>query len=86
MAKSYSDFLDQYGKVAFVFILHAILIVLSIAVIYGLEKFVHYLWGEAEPLIYGRYPLKYLFQTIDVAIVAVFGFRGVKEMNAMLRG
>ena len=87
MSKTYKELTDQYGKVAFVFILHLGLIAISILGIYGLEKLLHYLWAASEePLVYGRYPLKYLFQTIDVAIVVVFGVRGVLEINLMLRG
>ncbi len=50
---------------------------------------VHYLilalnHGE-EMLVYGRLPLSYLFQTIDLAMIGVFGYYGVLEAIRIMR-
>jgi len=87
MSSSYGDLSSKYAKVAFVFVCHAALIVISIFVIYGIERLFHWLWDvDHEPLVFGRVPLQYLFQALDVGIVCVFGYRAMKEINELLKG
>ena len=41
--------------------------------------------GSQEILIYGVLPLSYLFQTVDVAMIALFGAFGIIEAARALR-
>jgi hypothetical protein len=38
-----------------------------------------------EMMVYGCLPLSYLFQTIDLAMIAVFGFYGVIKAIRIMR-
>jgi hypothetical protein len=86
MAKHYKTYAKKYGKVAFVFGCHLGLIALSVSGIYGLEKLFHSFWKDAEPLLFDRIPLKYPFQFIDLVLVLLFGYRGAREINEILKG
>lgn len=59
----------------------AVLIVCIAAVHYLILALNH---GE-EMLVYGRLPLSYLFQTIDLAMIGVFGYYGVLEAIRIMR-
>ncbi|GEM_PF-4618027 len=72
---------------AAVFLLcHLAIAFLIVAGIYGLEKFISYLWGQHEPMMIGILPLKYLFEAIDLCIIVVFGFRGIVAALRAFRG
>lgn len=57
---------------------HVLLSGLLITSIWGLDRWAHLLYGEKLPLIYGRWPFEYLFQTMDLGVVVVFFIRGIK--------
>jgi hypothetical protein len=86
MAKQIKTYARKYGKVAFVFLCHLGLIALCVTGIYGLEKLFHSFWKETEPLLFDRVPLKYPFQFIDLVLVLLFGYRGAREINEILKG
>jgi hypothetical protein len=48
-----------------------------ITCIWGLSSWFHALWGQAEPLLFDRLPLRYLFDAVDVAVIGMFGWRAV---------
>jgi len=41
------------------------------------ERFVHSLWGSAEPLLFDRFPIRYLFDAMDGGVILVFVCAGV---------
>lgn len=86
MPPSYLDLLRKYAKVAFAFVCHLGLIAISILGIFGLEHLFHYLWGETEPLLFGRVPLRWMFEAVDIAIIALYAYRFIREANEILRG
>ena len=52
----------------------ALLVILSI---YGVERLIAYLWGEHDPLLLDRVPLRYFFDAIDIGVLMMFGIRGI---------
>lgn len=86
MSFTYRSLFAKKQKVAIVFLCHLAVIALIVAGIYLLELEIHYFWSDHAPLIFGRIPLAYLFQALDVAIVLVFAYRGIREIDDILRG
>ncbi len=43
----------------------------------GLELLLHS--GPEELLLFDRFPLRYLFHAIDIGIILVFGWNGLRE-------
>ena len=39
-----------------------------------------------DPMVYGRLPLSYLFQTVEVAMIGAFGYYGLLEAVRIMRG
>ena len=52
----------------------------------GVEHLILLVNGGHDPLVYGQLPLSYLFQTIDIAMIGVFGFFGLVEAIRIMRG
>ena len=73
-------------RAAVAFVGHLALGAVLVTGIWGMELYIHYLWGEREPLLFDRVPLKYLFDTVDLAVLGVFIFWGAYEANEKLRG
>ena len=73
-------------RAAVVFVGHALLAVVLLTGIWGVELYIHYLWGAREPLLFDRLPLKYLFDLADITVLAVFIFWGAYEANEKFRG
>ena len=65
---------------------HLFISLVLIACFWAIEQTIKWLWHGAEPLLYGRVPLKYLFDTLDVAVFAVFIVWGVIEAHRNLKG
>jgi hypothetical protein len=60
----------------------------SVPLVFGawaVEGFIHLLGGSGEILIYGVLPISYLFQTIDLVMIALFGAVGVIQAAKALR-
>jgi len=51
-----------------------------------LERLIEALGHGTVMLVYGEWPLEYLFQTIDVAMVVVIAVFGLSEMIGVLTG
>jgi hypothetical protein len=49
---------------------------LVMTLVWGVDRWAHYLYGKELPLIYGRLPYEYLFTTMDIGVVCVFMIRG----------
>lgn len=58
-------------------LLHTLLSVLFILSFYGVEELIKFLWNVHEPLLFGRLPLAYIFQALDVGVLGIFGYRGI---------
>jgi hypothetical protein len=86
MAKHYKTYGRKYLKVAFVFLCHLVLIALTVSGIWVLERLFHVYWQTTEPLLFDHVPLKYPFQFIDLVIILLFGYRGFREINEILKG
>jgi hypothetical protein len=64
---------------------HMFLSLLAILGFWLVEQVIGRLWTDQEPMIYGQIPLKWLFHTIDVGIIATFGWCGISEAYRKLR-
>jgi hypothetical protein len=58
-------------------ITHTALAFLVIVGIYGVERFIAYLWQQRDPLLLDIVPLRYFFDAIDIGVLIVFGVRGI---------
>ena len=56
---------------------HAALALLFIVIIYGIQRFIAYLWGTHDPLLLDVMPLRYFFDAIDIGVLIMFGVRGM---------
>jgi hypothetical protein len=77
---------------AVVLICHFLLAALLVLTGHGIEWLVDFIGGPslADPmhgpqLIFDLVPLKYLFQAIDVAMIALFGYMGLTEAYGVLK-
>jgi hypothetical protein len=69
---------------AVVLICHIALAAIVIFGIKGIELLVHS--GSGELLLFDQFPLRYLFHAIDIGIILVFGWHGLKEAALAFRG
>jgi hypothetical protein len=77
---------------AVVLICHFMLAALLVLTGHGIEWLVDYTGGPSPPdalrrakLIFDLIPLRYLFQAIDVAMIALFGYMGLREAYGVLK-
>jgi len=77
---------------AVVLICHFVLAALLVLTGHGIEWLVDYIGGpssadsaQGPQLIFDLVPLKYLFQAIDVAMIALFGYMGLREAYGVLK-
>jgi len=70
---------------AVVVLAHFAVALLVISLIWVGQQWVNYLWGGDEPMLFGRLPLKWLFDVIDLTILAVFVVNGFIAANDTLR-
>jgi hypothetical protein len=71
---------------AAVLFIHTALIAAAIATVYGTEKWIHFLWSDADPLLFDRVPYRFLFQAIDCVFIGLFGNMGVRDAFGILKG
>lgn len=72
-------------RAAVIVIGHALIAAVLVISASGVEHLIRYLNDGHDILIYGRLPMSYLFQTIDVSMIGVFGFFGVTEAIKTMR-
>ena len=72
-------------RAAVVVIGHAFIAAVLVICAWAIDTLLHFLNGEKEMLVFGHLPLAYLFQTIDVAMIGVFGFFGLAEAIRIMR-
>jgi hypothetical protein len=78
--------LQRVGRAVIAFLGHLLLIAIFLVGVWLVEQLVHKLWGDTEPLIWGRVPLRWLFDTADVLLFAVFTTWGAIDAHRKLRG
>jgi hypothetical protein len=72
-------------RAAVIFLSHAFLACVLVFGTWVVDLFIRLLSGGQQILIYGVLPLSYLFQTVDVAMIGLFGAYGVIEAARVLR-
>jgi hypothetical protein len=77
--------IHRAARAAVIFLSHAFLACILVLGTWLVDEFIRLLSGSQEILIYGVLPLSYLFQTVDVAMIGLFGAYGVIEAARALR-
>ena len=80
------DSLHKAARAEVAVIGHTLIAAVLIVCASGVEHLILLVNGGHDPLVYGRLPLSYLFQTIDIAMIGVFGFFGLVEAIRIMRG
>jgi hypothetical protein len=70
---------------ALVLICHFGLVVILIISFHLGERLINYLGGTQGEQVFGQLPLAYLFQALDVAMIALFGVMGLREAYKVLK-
>ena len=65
---------------------HACLGAVIVICMWGLEHLIEALGHGRAMLVYGRWPLEYLFQTVDLTMVLVIAVIGLWETIGVLTG
>jgi hypothetical protein len=78
--------LKKAAAAAVVLLGHFVVSLVMVAAIWGLEVVFKMLFAGQEPLIWGVIPLKYLFQTSEVATFSVFTIWGIIEAHKTMKG
>jgi len=78
--------LERALRAAPVVIGHAFLVLVFLGCNWILDLALHTFRGEAEPLLYGRVPLRWMFDTMDVALLLVFIGWAVVDVHRKLKG
>jgi hypothetical protein len=65
---------------------HTFLGGVTVVCMWALQHLIEFLGGGSVVLVYGRWPLEYLFQTTELAIAVVVAVFGLWEMVDVLRG
>jgi hypothetical protein len=73
------------ARAALVLLGHLCLAALNLSGIWLLARYTKWLYGDEVPLVYGRFPLSWAFDTMDVGVLALFLFWGLVEANRELR-
>jgi hypothetical protein len=79
--RAYVALLEWPVRAAIVLFGHVVLAGFLVTAIWGLQEWARFLYGEHLPLIWGIFPLEWLFQTMDMGVVAVFFIRGIISAN-----
>jgi len=70
---------------AIVLLCHAAIAAVILFAIKGLQLVFEYLWGANDPMLYDKFPVRYLFDTMDVIIIATYIFYGWQEAARSFR-
>jgi hypothetical protein len=69
--------LERAFRASLAFISHGCLCAVVLTVMWGIEIYIGYLWGGHEPRLYGRVPLRWLFDTVDLCVLLWLGGWGL---------
>ena len=56
---------------------HLVIAAIILFGIWALEYLFHFLWRSNDPLLFDRFPVRYLFDAMDLAVILVFIWYGV---------
>ncbi len=73
-------------KAAIVLAGHLFISLVMIGVIFVVEWAFGYAFGPNQPLVWGLFPLKYLFQAPEVGAMVVFTVWGIIEAHRVMKG
>jgi hypothetical protein len=75
-------------KIAIVLLAHVVVASIVLLTIYVIEAIFHSFWPlqEHEPKLFDMWPLKYLFHTMDAAVVAIFVVFSMLQVISVFRG
>jgi hypothetical protein len=79
------DSLLKALRAAVVVVGHAFIAAVLVGCASAVDHLILYLNDGHEMMVYNRLPLSYLFQTVDVALIGVFGIFGVLEAIEIMR-
>ncbi len=79
------EIISKAANAFIVLVCHFVLASTLIISFHFLEKLIQYLGGDDVEMVFGLFPLRYLFQAIDVAMIGLFGFMGIKEAYEVLK-
>jgi len=77
--------IEKALRAAVVLICHAFLACGLVVLVWGIGALIRALNGGHDILIWGRLPLEYLFQAIDVGLICLFGGYGLHDAFEVLR-
>ena len=84
--EGYVRYAIRVWHAAMIMVGHTCLGSVTVICMWGLEYLIEILGHGRAMLIYGRWPLEYLFQTVDLAMVLVIAVYGLWEMIGVLTG
>jgi hypothetical protein len=73
-------------RAAVTFVGHLALGLIVATGVWGVDHYFRWLWGQEEPKLFSRFPLRWLFDTSDLAIFLVFMIWGAIEAHRKLKG
>ena len=79
------EILGRAFNAAIVLLSHGMLAALLIAIFEGIERLFGYAGQGREILVFDAFPLRYLFQALDVGMIALFGVMGFKEAYEVMK-
>jgi hypothetical protein len=84
--EKYVRYATRVWDAAVVMVGHACLGAVTVICMLGLEQLIEVLGHGQAMLVYGHWPLEYLFQTVDLSMVLVIAVYGLWEMIGFLTG
>ena len=81
-----TEYLARVGHAAAIMVSHTFLGGLWIVCMWGIEHLIEALSHGSPMRVFGQWPLEYLFQTIDIAILMVIAACGIWEIVGLLTG
>jgi hypothetical protein len=78
--------LRQALRASIVFAGHLAITALNLIGIWLVEQLIHWLWGEEDPVLFGRLPLQYVFDLLHAGILMTLFFWGVVAINDVYKG
>jgi hypothetical protein len=71
--------IERGARAGLVVMSHLVMAVFMIGSIWGLERFIEFLWRDRQPEFFGVIPVNYLFQAMDVGVLGTFVAYGLIE-------
>jgi hypothetical protein len=66
---------------------HFVILLIILTLMRGLEYYINLLWGEnSPPMLYGTIPWKWVFDSIDLALILIFAGLAARDCYREFRG